>query len=134
MFKAKLKEQLTRILDLDKVSFDLPGESQEQEAVFIEVQSAKTRLRDGVQIALVRGTIHIFANSDKLPYGYASKRLAEARPEDTKKLFFFNFEENKGTFRNIVERSIDFLYLFESQFDPAVGELTSIDLSIAETS
>lgn len=133
MFEATLEAQLKRIFRVEKVTFDKPGESQEQQGIFVDVHKAKTRLRDKRQIALVQGTIHIFANAEKLKYGFFSKALAEAKPEDTKKLFFFNFEENRGTYGNITERSLDFLYLFDSQHDPALDTIESVDISIAET-
>lgn len=132
MFEKSLKDKLIRIFDFDKVTYDKPGESQEQEATFIDVTLAMCRVIDARQIARVEGKITVFANSDKLPYGYFSKRIAEADPEDTKDLFFFDFEENKGTFRNIAERSVGFRYLFDSQYDPAIGTITSIDLTITE--
>jgi hypothetical protein len=132
VFKATLEAQLKRIFRLEKVTFDTPGESQEQEGLFVAVSKCKTKVKDGREIALVQGTIHIFSNADKLKYGFFSKALDQARPADTKKLFFFNFEENRGTFRNICERSLDFLYFFDGQFDPALGSITSVDLSLAE--
>ncbi len=133
MFEATLEAQLKRIFRLEKVTFDTPGESQEQEGLFIAVEKCKTRIKDGREIALVQGTIHIFANASKLKYGYFSKALNEAQPADTKKLFFFNFEENRGTRGNICERSLDFLYFFDGQYDPNLGTIESVDISIAES-
>ncbi len=132
MFKSTLEGQLRRIFGLDKVTFDIPGESNEQEGLFVDVKKANVRIKDARQIADVKGVIHVFAVAEKLPYGYFTKAIAEARPEDTKNLFFFNFEENRGKFRNIVERSMEFLYFFDSQYDPAIGTITSVDLAIAE--
>jgi hypothetical protein len=39
MFEAKLKGQIERIFGIKKVTFDLPGESKEQEGVFIQVET-----------------------------------------------------------------------------------------------
>jgi hypothetical protein len=133
VFEATLEAQLKRIFRVEKVTFDKPGDSEEQEGLFVDVHKAKTRLRDKRQIALVQGTIHIFAQASKLKYGFFSKALAEAQPADTRKLFFFNFEENKGTFGNIAERSLDFLYLFDSQHDPALDTIESVEINIAES-
>lgn len=132
MFESTLEAQLKRIFRLKKVTFDKPGESQEQEGLFVDVQKAKTHLKDGREVALVQGVIHLFVNADKAKYGFFSKALNEARPEDTRKLFFWNFEENKGTFQNICERTLEFLYFFDGQHDPALGSITSIELSVAE--
>lgn len=129
MFRVTLQAQLKRIFDFDKVTFDLPSESQEQEGVFVQVESARWRIKDAKQIARVTGTIRVFANQDKLSYGYFNKKISEADADDTRNLFFFDFEENKGTFRNIVERSMGFLYLFDSQYDPSIGTLNEITLT-----
>jgi hypothetical protein len=133
VFEKQLAAQLKAMFDFDKVTYDLPGESKEQEGIFIEIESAKCRVIDARQIARVVGTLHVFANADKLPYGYFSKKIAEAKPEHSKGLFFYDFEENKGTVRNIVERSLGFLFLFDSQYDPAIGTLNEINLSITES-
>lgn len=134
MFKATLEAQLKQIFRVGKVTFDQPGESQEQEGFFVDVKKAKTKVRDGREIALVEGSIHMFVNSDKMKYGFFSKALNEAPASVKKQLFFFNFEENKGTYRNICERSLDFLYFFDGQFDPALGSITEVNLSMAESS
>lgn len=133
MFEKTLVAQLKRIFEFDKVTFDQPSESQEQEAIFIDVKSAHSRVKDAREIAKVTGTLRVFAQLDKLPFGYFSKCIDKADPADKRGLFFFNFEENKGTYRNIVERSMEFLYLFDSQYDPALGTLTEVNLSFSES-
>lgn len=133
MFEKTLTEKLQRIFDLKKVTFDHPSESQEQEGIFVAVESAKCKVIDARQIARVTGTLHIFASADKLPFGYFSKKIAAADPADTKDLFFYNFEEHAGTFLNIAERKLGFVYLYDSQFDPAIGDLSSINLSYPES-
>jgi hypothetical protein len=131
VFERTLADQLKRIFGVDKVTFDVPGESQEQEGLFVAVDNARFRIKDARQVARVTGTVRIFASLDKMPYGYFARRLAQASAADTAGLFFFDFEENKGTFRNITERSAGFLYLFDSQYDPAIGTLNQVNLSYA---
>lgn len=123
MFEKSLADKLKRIFDLKKVTFDLPGDAQEQECIFIEVKTSASRVKDKKSTANVTGAVRIFCNSEKMPYGYVTKRIVEAKPEDTKDLFFYDFEENAGQFRNISERSMSFIYLFESQYNPDVGEI-----------
>lgn len=125
-------EKLKRIFDLQKVTFDRPGESNEQRGLFIDVERADIRIRDGKQISRVVGVIRAFAPSDELPFGYFGKRIAEADADDTHS-FFFGPEENVGVFRNVAERKFDFTFLFDSQYDPSIGTITSIDLSYPET-
>ena len=132
MFRETLKTKLKLIFDLDKVSYDLPSESQEQEAAFIQVDTARTQIKDGRQHAMVEGRIRIFANSDKLPFGYLAKKIKQASPTHTKDLFF-EPEQNVGTYLNIAERAMAFTYFFNSQYDPALGTLTSLETEVTET-
>lgn len=125
-------EKIRGIFGLAKVTFDRPGESREQEGLFIDVSSSHSRVVDAREIAKVAGILHVFAPSSKLPFGYFSKRIAEASEALTHG-FFFGPEENVGTFLNIAERKFDFTFLFDSQYDPAIGTITEIDLSYAET-
>jgi len=133
MFKASLAGKLKRIFQMNKVTYDLPSESQEQEAIFVEIDECKTKITDAREIAKVTGKIKIFANSDKLPYGFLTKRIAEAHASDVKDLMFYSFEENHGTFGNIAERSMQFVYLFDSQYNPELGTMTELTLSTTET-
>lgn len=133
MFEKRLAEQLRSIFDFKKVTFDRPGDSLEQEAIFVEVSTARTRVKDGRELARVQGVLHVYANSDKLPYGYFLKQLDAASAEEKQGLFFFGFEENKGTIGSVVERTLEFIYLFDSQYDPAIGTLNQINLSVSES-
>lgn len=132
MFETEMAARLKRIFDFDKVSYDRPGESREQEGLFIDVEKADVRIRDGRQIVRAEGVIRVFVNKDKMSYGYLAKSIAEADLEDTRG-FFFGPEENSGNFRNIAERKFDFTFLFDSQYDPAIGTITSIETSYTES-
>lgn len=125
-------ERLIRIFGIKKVVFDKPSESEEQECVFVDVTKPKIRVIDAREIANIEGVLRIYANADKLPFGYFSKRIARADLADTRG-FFFGPEENEGKFRNITLRKFDFTFLFDSQYDPNIGTITSIDLTVTET-
>lgn len=133
MFEKKLQQKFEKIFGLEKVTYDSPSESQEQEGVFIQVTDAKCRVKDKLFTAHVTGVLHVFANREKLPYGFFSKCIDAASAEDTKGLFFYEFEENKGTFRNIAQRSVSFKYFYDGQYDPDVGTLNQLNLTISET-
>lgn len=133
MFKKSLEDKLKRIFDFDAVEYDIPDEAQEQEKVFIQVDKCRSTIKEGIQIADVTGMIRVFANTDKLPYGYFHKRLRDAAISDTKDLFFYNFEENEGQFRNITERTFGFRYFYNSQYDPEMGTITSIETEVNES-
>lgn len=133
MVEASLQEKFERIFRIGKVTFDKTSESKEQEAVFVEIENSRSSLKDGLEVARVQGKILIRADANKLPLGFIIKSLGRADPADTKSLYFFDFEENAGQYSNIVERSASFVYLYSNQYDPAIGEITSVELSIAET-
>lgn len=126
MFEKDLSAKLKRIFDLDKVSYDHVSATQEQECLFIQITTSKNRVKDGRFTGRVQGKLNVFANLDKLPYGYFSKCIDEAEVADIDDFFFFDFEENAGTIDNITERTLSFIYLFDMQYNPNRGELTSL--------
>lgn len=132
MFEATLKAAVKQIFDFDKVTYDAVSEDQEQEVLFIEVESSRNSIKDGLQTAKVTGKLRAFANSDKLPFGYFSKKIQEADVSLTYPFFFYEFEESSQGFRNIVERSLSFVYFFDSQYNPELGTISSIDLETIE--
>lgn len=127
MIEKALKDKLKRIFDLKKASFDVPGESQEQDCLFIQIDTARNTVKDGSLISRVTGKVRIFANSEKLPIGFFAQKIANAEPEDTKELFFFEIEESSGTFQNLVERSASFVFLFSGQLAQPTGSIESIE-------
>ena len=138
MFEESLKSKLKRIFDLDKATFnahgdlaDLHSDSKEQECLFIKIEKSNCAKKDGKFVAEVKGTISVFCNSEKLPFGYLTKKIVEAKPEDTKDLFFHDFEDNNNLFQNICERTMKFIYLFEAQYDPNIGTLNELETEIA---
>lgn len=130
MFERSLEEKLKSIFDLDKVSYNLPSDEREQEVIFIEVQTARNQIKDKLQLSRVTGQIRVFAQLDKLPYGYFTKKISEADKTLTKDLFFYDIEDNAGTFMNVCERSMSFLYLFKSQYDPNQGLLNELETTV----
>lgn len=123
-----MTDTLKRIFDLDAVRFEMPTETQEQEVIFVNVVKSINKITQARALAMVSGSIMIFSDLHKMPYGYLSKKIAEADPDDTKNFFFSDFEENKSGFPTIAERSMSFVYFFDSQYNPDVGTITSIDL------
>lgn len=128
MIETLLASKLKKIFDFDKVTFDHPGESEEQECLFVNISTCKDRLKDGLETARVQGVVTVFCNSQKLPYGYFSKKISAADKADKADLFFFDFEENAGTFRNISKRSLGFVFFYNSQYDPDIGTLNLVEL------
>ncbi len=129
MFEKTLEAKIKKIFQIDRVRFDAPGESKEQETIFIEVDKSRNHFKDGRYYARVDGRLIMFAQSDKFPFGYFSKAI-EASPDDTKDLFFYDFEGNERLEANIVQRSVAFVYFFNSQYDPALGNINSVSIEV----
>lgn len=127
MFEKALAEKFKKIFKVKKVSFDQPGESLEQECLFIEIESAKISIKDDRAKAMVNGNALINSTNEKLPFAYYSKNIAEASVDDTKDLFFYDFENNTRIYRDKVQRAFSFVYFFDSQYDPETGNITSIE-------
>lgn len=129
MYEATLLETFRRIFDFKRATYDLPSESQEQETLFVEIKTSDNRCTDGRFLARVTGQIVVFCNVEKLPYGYFGKKIAEASASDTANLFFFDMEQNAGTFASISQRSLSFIYLFDSQHNPISETITGIEVT-----
>jgi len=129
VFRNTLKELLKDIFEIPKVSYDLPGESKEQGCIFVSIDSAQNSVKKGKECSIVRGSISIYSNGDKLPFGFFSKKINQAQPALTQGLFFYNMDENNKIFQNIVERKCNFIFLYSNEYDPEGGSLTSLDVS-----
>lgn len=136
MFEKALAEKFKRIfdlktsLDLSKIKFSDVGYSGEQDCVFVEVTSSKNQIKTGREIAMITAVAKVFANADKLPFGYFSKRIAAAQPIDVNDIFFYNFEDNTNLFGPVVQRNFSFVYFFDSQYNPALGKIESVAVTV----
>lgn len=130
MFKQDLKDRFKSIFGFPKVTFDAPSEAFEQDTLFIELNECQTRVTDKKVLAKVTGFIVVYAQAERLPFGYFSKRINQADPDLTRDLFFYdidiNVEKNRAMFQNLVERRTRFVFLYSEQYDPNKGELTSL--------
>jgi hypothetical protein len=132
VFEKQLESKFLKIFNCKKVTFDQPGQSQEQECLFVEIEIAKNIVKDGQVISKISGSASMFGNNDKLTFGYFSKRIAKSDPDDTKSLFFYDIESNTKRFQNIVQRGFSFIYFFNSQFDPETGSIDSVTFTTEE--
>jgi hypothetical protein len=130
--ESTLQEKIKKIFDLKSVSFDSPSESQEQEKAFIEVEETNVKVVDKIQTARVTGVITIFAHSGKMPMDYLATKLALARAEDKANLSFFDIGLSKGRLQNIDERTVRFVYFYSGQYDPNLGTLNDVDITVNE--
>jgi len=133
MFEKELADKFKAIFGVKKVSYDTPGDSKEQETLWIEVEQPKFSFKDGRATAMVTGNAVMFGRNDALTFGFLSKAIAQAPAALTKDLFFSDFETNTQRFRDIVQRGFSFTYFFNSQYDPAIGTITSVTTTVEES-
>jgi hypothetical protein len=132
--EKSLEEKFKKIFEVNKVTFANPSkEVKEQECIFVDIDQTRTRQKDKKIIARVTGKINIYGNSDKMPLGWFDKKLIEADPADKADLAFFDIEMNTKYYQNLVQRTASFVYFFSSQYDPNVGSITSMTISVEET-
>src|SRR5690349_592921 len=117
-------DKLSRIFELKRTTLDAPSinsttGSFEQETLFVEINETLIRVTEGKSYARVLGTLTVFAQFDKLPYGYFNKRIQQSDHSLTKDFFFFDVDLNPANsparFQNIAERRLRFVYLYAAQ-------------------
>ncbi len=135
MFKKDVERRLRSIFGFEKVTFSAPDkEVSEQYCLFVEIDSAKPRPYGKDRICCrVVGKLIAFSQDERLPYGFFAKRIEQANPDD-KKSFIFETEmdvaDSASRYQNIHERHVNFIFLYDAQYDPDRGELTEINLSL----
>lgn len=135
VLEDKLKQKFIDIFGVKNVSYDAPGDANEQECLFIEIEDPHFVIKNGRQKAMVQGRAYMNGTNEKLKFGFFAKAIKRASDKDydlTKDLFFSNIEANTVRFKNIVQRGFSFTYFFDSQYDPALGTITSVDISVEE--
>lgn len=131
MFKHAIQTKLRGILGY-KVSFNAPSESFEQEVGFIAIAQTRTSAGQGRIRAKVTGYVSVFAQTDKMPFGYFAKKIAQAKAEHRAGFFFFDIDENvlnsPARMVNLAERRVSFVYLVDEQYDPNQGAMAGFSI------
>jgi hypothetical protein len=131
MFRKSLQEKLKGIFGFEKTTFDAPSDVFEQDTLFIEINQPRTRTSEGVVYARVEGQLVVYSQDNKLTYGFFNKRIELAEYSLKKDFFFYdidaNIENSPARLQNITERRVSFVFFFKAQFDPRLGELTSLE-------
>lgn len=92
MFKKSLQAKLERIFQFKKTTFDASSDSFEQDTLFIEIEKATPRISEGVAYCKAEGTLIVYSQANKLPFGYFNKALERADADDVRDLFFFDID------------------------------------------
>lgn len=132
MFRKSLEASLKNIFDLPKVTYDQPSEEREQDCIFVSITDVKTTFKELDKKALCRATgeLTVYAQNNKLPFGFFQKKIKSAQNSDTINFFFYNVEENLKYFGNLVERKCNFIYFYSTQYDPDVDLIESVELDV----
>lgn len=130
MFESKLKDDLKKIFDLKEVTFDAPGDSKEQDKLFVEIETSPSNFNDGKIHFRVTGTAKMYAQADKVGFGFFARAVAKAPAQITRNFFFSDMDGNTPLYRNIVQRSFSFIYFFSGQHDPDIGSIESIKTEV----
>lgn len=137
MFESSLQKNLQALFGFKKITYDQPSsDTKEQECLFIQIESAPMRFKDGEAHVLVTGRALVYAQANKLPFGFFSKAIERANftnPDLTKNFHFSELESNAKYFQNLVMRSFDFIYFFSAQYDPEHGKITEVNFTTTET-
>lgn len=132
-----MAQKLADIFGFRKTTYDAASVNSstgtfEQDTLFIEVNESNASVKEGKATARVTGSMVVFSQMDKMPFGYFNKRIQQADPELTRKFFFFDIDLNPASsparIQNITERRLRFVYLYSGQYDPDHGELTSLEI------
>lgn len=132
MFRRSLKDKLEKVFGFDKTTFDVPSDAFEQDTLFVEITNCRSSVSQGRATAQAWGTLIVYTQNNKLPFGFFNKRIQLADPELTKHFFFYEIDQevlnSPARMMNITERRCGFMFLFEDQYDPNQGELTSLEI------
>lgn len=135
MFKASLEKKLKAIFGVSKVTFNAPSDAFEQDCIFIELEGAPLISTGGgsakaQERAKVTGSIVMFSQDNKLPYGFFNKRLEQASATDKAGLAFYNLDQDVASsparIQNIHERRCRFVFFYKGEYDPNQGELDEV--------
>lgn len=135
MFREEVADALTTIFGLKRTTFDAPSMdssgSFEQDTLFIQIDEAPFRVTEGKAHAKVLGTLIVFSQIEKLPFGFFSRRINMAPYALTKNFYFFDIDtvpaNSPARIQNIAERRVRFVYLYSAQYDPEHGSITSLE-------
>lgn len=134
MFKEQLKADLEKIFGFKKTTFEAPSDTYEQDTLFVEIVECRTRATQGTVYAKVSGILVTYSN--KIPFGYMTKRVGLPQSLEAAKNFFIEPEReiamSAARLLNIAERRTNFTFLYQAPYNPATDSMEGIDFEIVE--
>lgn len=136
MFRNDLTRRLEKIFGMP-VTFDEVSDDYEQDKIFVEIEVSRSRVsgaNGGLETARVVGTMVVYSQANKLPFGFFSKKIGKADSRYSGAIFFYDIDvdlpDSPARLINIHERRTSFVFLYNSQYDPSKGELNELDTTI----
>jgi hypothetical protein len=133
MFRKDLQKRIEEIFGFKKTTYDDPSDKFEQDTAFIEVTECKPRIssdKGGRETAMVSGSITVYSQGNKMPYGTMAKAIERAKADTVRPFFFFDIDtdiaNSPARKNNIHERRTSFSFLYDSQYDPSKGHIEGI--------
>lgn len=136
MFRKDLMRRLEEIFGLQKTTMFAASSEFEQDTLFVEILSSRSRVsgvNGGRETARVVGSLFVYSQEDRLPYGFFAKRIEQAPAAVKAPLFFYDTDvdnvESEARLQNLHERRTSFIFLYDSQYDPDRGSINTVTLS-----
>jgi hypothetical protein len=130
MYHNALEHDLKTIFGMPKVLFGSPAFGKEQDVLFCEEETSKTKAKQGSATARVAGKISVIGLIGKNKSGYFTKQIQLADVKLTQR-FVFSREEEQIKMTTLEERfnvySLDFLYFYKEQYNPPAGKIMFVD-------
>lgn len=133
MFRKDLQDRLEKIFGIEKTTFLSPSDKFEQDTLFIDILETRPRMssaKGGRETAMVTGMLTVYSQDNKLPFGFFAKAIERAEKETVRPFFFFDVDadvpNSPARQVNIHERRTSFTFLYDSQYDPSRGQMTSL--------
>lgn len=132
MFKKDLQNRLKNIFDLP-VRFEAPDfDALEQDVLFVEIHRCRPRVQGERITDKVSGQLMVFSQQENWTFGMFTKSVERAEARYTKNFFFFEMDtvmpDSPARLQNLQEIRSAFVFLFDSQYDPDKGSLTSLEI------
>ncbi len=137
MFEKDLERRLRTIFGVRKTTFNAPDfDAPEQDCLFCQIVDAKPRMQargGGRETYVVEGYLTIFSQALRIPFGFFHKKLEQGDPADVASFFFgkeMDIADSPARLQNIQERRINFTFLYDTEYDPNRGSLTSLETTV----
>jgi hypothetical protein len=135
MFRTDLEERLKKIFCVSVVKFDAFMLGKEQEALFVDIDTAKLYSTSGKHGWFVKGRLSICGIAGKHKYGWAHSKIELAEKSLTAP-FIFGRDENPIKFSNnnndFVKIDMDFIYIYDADFNPISAKIVRAEITTEE--